>query len=184
MLDARAKTRGRRGNRPSASRQRWLLQASSHLQLRVASHSQPNGASHSQPGTPPQPSKSLKRAQACVGPTSNAKLGPGTTVSVVHQNARNPKRIGARILHPLFHASRSSGDAASIAGCCAHSERSLAGQHGRQRGHLRSAWSEFVIFDPPSLTSVRTRRCPPARPALFMRQNDPKVCLLTVPTLS
>ena len=56
-------------------------------------------------------------------------------------------RIGAPLLQPLFHAARPSGDAASIAGCCAHSEHGLSGQHGRHGGRPRSDRSGIFIFD-------------------------------------
>jgi hypothetical protein len=89
--------------------------------------------------------------------------------------------MGAQHVEPQLHAAASSGVAASIAGCCAHSERGLTGQHGRQRGRPRSDQSGFVIFDARSLTSVRTRRRPLASPALFQLQTDSIVCDRTLP---
>ena len=81
---------------------------------------------------------------------------------------------------PDLHAAASSGVAASIAGCCAHSERGLTGQHGRQRGRPRSDWSRF---DARSLTSVRTRRRPLANLPLFFLQigRNVRARTLTIP---
>jgi hypothetical protein len=92
-----------------------------------------------------------------------------------------PATRWAQHVEPQLHAAASSGVAASIAGCCAHSERGLTGQHGRQRGRPRSVLSGFVIFDARSLASVRTRRRPLAIVPLFQLQIGKKVCARTLP---
>ena len=79
-------------------------------------------------------------------------------------------------MKPQFHWVSPSGDAASIAGRCARSERGLTGQHGHRRGLPGCDQSGFVIFDVYLLTSVRAERRPLANRALFFLQNGVIVC--------